>query len=63
MRFPLLEPSMSTADTDESGTKYGKAILIDFRTRTVYRPKNRSECIRQTRLMEPFGPVNLTEEW
>lgn len=69
--FPLLDgvgavcerKSMSTPDSGESETAYGKAVLVDFRTRTVYRPKSRSECLRQTKAMEPLGPVNLMEGW
>jgi hypothetical protein len=69
--FPLLDgvgvicgpTSISTPDAGNSETEYGKAIIVDFRTRTVYRPKNRGECRRQTKAIEPFGPVNLTGEW
>jgi len=68
--FPLIEgaeicnPSfISTPDAGNSETDYGKAILVDFRTERVYRPKNRAECLRATQAMEPFGPVNLTEDW
>jgi hypothetical protein len=69
--FPLTEgmteicgaKSMSTPDAGNSETEYGKAILVDFRTRQVHRPQNQAQCLRQTRAMEPFGPVNLTEDW
>lgn len=54
---------MSQVNAGNSETEYGKAILIDLRTRTVYRPKNPSECLAATKAMEPFGPVNLREDW
>lgn len=55
--------AMSQINAGNSETEYGKAILIDFRTRTVYRPKNQRECLAATKAMEPFGPVNLREDW
>lgn len=55
--------AMSQTNAGNSETAYGKAILIDLRTRTVYRPKNPSECLAATKAMEPFGPVNLREDW
>lgn len=55
--------AMSQANAGNSETEYGKAILIDFRTRNVYRPKNQSQCLAATKAMEPFGPVNLREDW
>ena len=69
--FPLLDgvgavcgqKIMDTPDSGESQTPYGKAVLVDFRTRKVYRPKSRSECLTQTKAMEPLGPVNLTGDW
>lgn len=54
---------MWQTDAGNSGTKYGKAILIDGRTRTVYRPRNPRECIEATKAMEPLGVVNLREDW
>ncbi len=68
--FPLLEgqeicgpASMATSDAANSVTEYGKGILIDLRTSSVYRPRNRGQCLRDTRAMEPFGPVNYREDW
>ena len=69
--FPLLEgagltcgrASISTPNAGNSETEYGKAIIADFGTHVVYRPANRSECLRAAKAMEPFGPVNLSEEW
>jgi len=69
--FPLLEgvgltcgaDGMSQTNAGNSETEYGKAILVDLRTRTVYQPKNPSECLAATKAMEPFGPVNLREDW
>jgi hypothetical protein len=69
--FPLLgetevicgPTSMATPDAGNSETAYGKAILVDFYTDTVYRPRNRSECVRYTEAMKPYGPVNLSEAW
>jgi hypothetical protein len=54
---------MSQVNAGNSETEYGKAILIDFRTRTVYRPANQRQCLAATQAMEPFGPVNLREDW
>lgn len=54
---------MSQVNAGNSETDYGKAILIDFRTRTVYRPKNQRQCVEATKAMEPFGPVNQREDW
>jgi len=54
---------MSQWNADNSKTDYGKAILIDFRTRSVYRPRNRRECIAATKAMEPFGPAYLRFDW
>lgn len=69
--FPLLasvgltcgRDAMSQSDAGNSRTEYGKAILIDTRTRTVYRPRNPEQCLAATKAMEPFGPVNLREDW
>jgi hypothetical protein len=69
--FPMIEGVgvscgrryMSTADAGNSGTAYGKAIFIDLRTATDYRPRNRRQCLEVTAAMEPFGPVNLSETW
>lgn len=69
--FPLLEgngllcglTAMKTPDGRRSETKYGKAIFVDLRQRVVYRPRSRAACLRDTNAMEPFGPVNLSEEW
>lgn len=69
--FPLLDgvgiicgrSNMATPDAGNSGTAYGKGIFIDLRTSTVYRPQNRRQCLANTAAMEPFGPVNLSEEW
>jgi hypothetical protein len=54
---------MSQVNAGNSETEYGKAYLIDFRTRSVYRPRNQGECLAATRAMEPFGPVNQREDW
>jgi hypothetical protein len=69
--FPLLEGAgldcgrtyITTPNAGNSETEYGKAILVDFRTGIVYRPRTRGECVREAKAMEPFGPVNLSEEW
>jgi hypothetical protein len=69
--FPLLDgvgvtcgpTSMATPDASNSETDYSKAILVDFRTSAVYKPMNRSECVRDTNAMQPYGPVNLSDEW
>jgi hypothetical protein len=69
--FPLLEgagvdcgpTSMAIRDAGKSKTDYGEAILVDFRTSTVYRPTNRSECVNDTDAMMPYGPVNLSDGW
>ena len=68
--FPLVEgeqvcgPSMmSTPDAGNSETEYGKAIFIDLRTSSVYRPKNQAQCLKATKAMEPFGPVNFAYDW
>lgn len=69
--FPLLgetelecgATSMAQPETGNSETDYSKAILIDFRTDTVYRPRSRRECIEYTEAMKPYGPVNISEEW
>ena len=69
--FPLLASvgltcgpdAMSQSDAGNSHTEYGKAILIDTSSRTVYRPRNPEECLEATKAMEPFGPVNLREDW
>ena len=54
---------MSQVNAGNSETEYGKAILIDLRTRTVYRPRNQRQCVEATKAMEPFGPVNQREDW
>ena len=59
--FPLIdaigitcaEKRIATNDTTSSGTLYGKAILLDLRTRRVYRPQNREECLAATEAMLP----------
>ncbi len=68
--FPLLEgqeicgpDTMATSDAANSETEYGKGILIDLRSSSVYRPQNRTQCLRDTRAMEPFGPVNYQDNW
>jgi len=69
--FPLIvdigltcEPDqMSQTNAGNSETEYGKAFLVDLRTRTVYRPTNQNECLAATKAMEPFGPVNQREDW
>lgn len=69
--FPLIigvgltcEPDqMSQVNAGNSETEYGKGLLMDLRRRIVYRPLNQRQCISATRLMEPFGPVNLREDW
>ena len=69
--FPLLDAvgincgpkQISTPDAGNSGTDYGKAIFIDFRTDNAYRPRDRRACFKVTAAMEPFGPVNLSETW
>ena len=69
--FPLLEAvgvrcaakRIATPDAGNSGTLYGKAILIDLRARTVYRPRTRAECVEDTAAMLPLGPIAITEEW
>lgn len=69
--FPLLEglgltcgpEEISQRDVGNSETEYGKAFLVDLRTRTVYRPMNPRQCATATRAMEPFGPINLREDW
>lgn len=68
--FPLLEGqeicrpnSIATSDAANSVTRYGKGILIDLRTSSVYRPRNQSQCLWATKRMEPFGPVNLSDDW
>jgi hypothetical protein len=69
--FPLIVDIGLTCGTDQmsqlnagnSETEYGKAILVDLRTRTVYRPRNQRECVAATKAMEPFGPVNQREDW
>ena len=54
---------MSQINAGNSETAYGKAILIDFRTRAVYRPANRRECIEAKQAMKPLGPGYLTLAW
>jgi len=54
---------MSQANAGNSGTAYGKAFLVDLRAGVVYRPMNPKQCVAATRAMEPFGPVNLREDW
>jgi hypothetical protein len=69
--FPLLSglgltcgaKEMSQSNAGNSGTEYGKAYLVDLRTRTVYRPETPGQCETALKLMEPFGPVNLREDW
>jgi hypothetical protein len=69
--FPLLEgigptcgpTSMSIPDAGNSETDYGKGIFVDFRTRTVYRPTNRRECVKDADAMMPYGPANLSGDW
>lgn len=54
---------ISQSNADGSPTEYGKAILVDARTRTVYRPRNAKQCVKATKAMEPFALVNLREDW
>ncbi|HET7590888.1 MAG TPA: hypothetical protein VFK14_11990 [Solirubrobacterales bacterium] len=68
--FPLLGEEeicgpkvVSTPDAANSETEYGKAILVDLRASTVYRPRNQAQCLRDAKAMEPFGPVNLRDDW
>jgi hypothetical protein len=69
--FPLLEGTevecgqngMRTGDAGNSGTAYGKALLLDFRAVAVYRPLNRRDCLIDAKAMMPYGPVNLTNGW
>lgn len=69
--FPFLEGAdvicgphgIRVSDAGNSWTAYGKALLADFRTSTVYRPRNRGQCLADTKAMEPFGPVNLSDAW
>lgn len=69
--FPLLgetelecgPTSVAHPDAGNSETEYGKAILLDFRTDTVYRPRNRRQCVEEAEAMMPYGPVNVSEEW
>ncbi|HEY3492602.1 MAG TPA: hypothetical protein VGK43_06595, partial [Solirubrobacterales bacterium] len=69
--FPMLEglgltcgaEEMSQENAGNSGTAYGKAYLVDLRTRTVYRPMTPGQCAAAVRMMEPLGPVNLREDW
>jgi hypothetical protein len=69
--FPLLGElaltcgarEMSQLNAGNSGTEYGKAYLVDLRSRIVYRPETPRQCEAALRLMEPFGPVNLREDW
>jgi hypothetical protein len=68
--FPLLEgqeicgrKTVAVSDAGNSPTVYGKAVLVDFRTSKVYRPRDRQQCLRVTKEMEPFGPVNLSDSW
>jgi hypothetical protein len=69
--FPLLGEvelecgaiGMAHPDAGNSETEYGKAIFVDFRTDTVYRPQNRRECIAYSEAMRPYGPINISEEW
>ncbi|MFL5873316.1 MAG: hypothetical protein ACJ75T_07575 [Solirubrobacterales bacterium] len=69
--FPVIMEVGLTCGADEisqinagnSETEYGKAILVDLRTRTVYRPKNQRQCIAARKAIEPFGLVNLRLDW
>ncbi len=69
--FPLLSglglicgsKEMSQSNAGNSGTAYGKGYLVDLRARVVYRPMTPGQCRAATRAMEPFGPVNLREDW
>lgn len=68
--FPLLEgqeicgaTAMATSDAANSKTEYSKGILIDLRASSVYRPQDRAQCLRDTKAMEPFGPVNYRDDW
>jgi hypothetical protein len=69
--FPLLgevgltcgAEEMSQENAGNSGTEYGKAYLVDLRSRIVYRPMTAAQCREALRRMEPFGPVNLREDW
>lgn len=57
------QTSMPHADAGNSETEYSKAIFVDFRADTVYKPQNRRECIEYSEAMRPYSPVNLSEEW
>jgi hypothetical protein len=69
--FPVIMEVGLTCGVDEisqinagnSETEYGKAIVVDLRTRTVFRPKNQRQCIAARRAIEPFGLVNLRLDW
>lgn len=69
--YPFLEgavpeckaKSIWTPDAGESVTAYGHALMVDARANRVYRPLTKAQCLRETKAMEPFGPVNLTEGW
>lgn len=54
---------MKTPDAGNSETEYGKGIFVDLRCRVVYRSRNRAACLQDTKAMEPFGPVNLRNDW
>lgn len=49
---------MATADAGNSATEYGKAILVDFRTGALYRPRSRGQCVADTDAMQPYGLIN-----
>jgi hypothetical protein len=55
--------SMKVPNAEESGTEYGRAVLVDLRSLVVYRPRNQRQCSRDTRAMRPYGEVNLSEAW
>jgi hypothetical protein len=68
--FPLLQGveltcgrTISTPDAGNSETEYGEALLVNFRTGRIFRPRTRAECLRDQKPMEPFGPVNLSNQW
>jgi hypothetical protein len=55
--------TISQDNAPDSPTDYGKAIFIDGRNEAVYRPRNPRECMAAKKAMEPFGAVNLREDW
>ena len=68
--FPLLDQigvncgalRISTPDAPNSGTRYGKASLIDPIAHRVYRPRGQRQC-RKISESIPFGPSYLSGGW